>query len=94
MVEQDGLIAFQRTVVNVPEVCNHEEMTALQAKFFLHERGNVSNICPDYAKVIASGLNAVLASIEGKEGELYEGFASKSQLSIAFATAIGQRRSE
>ncbi|MBO5778581.1 MAG: hypothetical protein J6R82_03335, partial [Clostridia bacterium] len=72
VVEKDAQIALQRTVIAVPEVCTDEEMAALRAKHFLHERGNVSNICPDYEKVIASGLDAVLAAIEGKEGELYD----------------------
>lgn len=72
IVAKDAEIALQRTVTGVPEVCSQGEMQAFRQRFFLHERGNVSNICPDYAGVIASGLDAVLASIEGKEGELYE----------------------
>ncbi|MBQ8383130.1 MAG: pyruvate formate-lyase [Clostridia bacterium] len=72
VVEKDAEIVLQRTVIAVPEVCSDGEMDALRAKYFLHERGNVSNICPDYAGVIASGLDAVLSSIEGREGELYD----------------------
>ncbi|MGM9647732.1 MAG: pyruvate formate lyase family protein [Eubacteriales bacterium] len=72
IVAKDAEIALQRTVINIPEVCSAEEMDALRARCFLHERGNVSNICPDYATVIAAGLDSVLTAIEGKEGELYQ----------------------
>ena len=72
VVAKDSRIVLQRTVIDVPEVCSDEEMTALRASYFLHERGNVSNICPDYAGVIASGLDAVLISIDGKSGQLYD----------------------
>ncbi len=72
VVDPHSHIALQRTVVDVPEVCSDAEMAALRERFFLHERGNVSNICPDYGKIIASGLSPVLAAAKAGKGELYE----------------------
>lgn len=72
IVANNAEIALQRTVISVPEVCSVEEMDALGANYFLYERGNVSNFCPDYAAVIATGLDCVLATIKDKEGELYQ----------------------
>lgn len=72
IVSVDSQIVLQRTVVDIPEVCSNEEMNALRNNHFLHERGNVSNICPDWESVIRIGLDSVLAIIEDKEGELYD----------------------
>lgn len=72
VVAPDAQIAFQRTVTDLPEVCSDEEMEALRSRYFLHERGNVSNICPDYGRALASGLDGVLDSMEGKTGDLYD----------------------
>ena len=72
VVEKDARIALQRTMTAVPEVCSDEEMASLRERYFLHERGNVSNICPDYERLLASGLDGVLTSIEGKTGDLYD----------------------
>ena len=71
VVSPDAQIVLQRTVINVPEVCSEEEMNTFRLSHFLHERGNVSNICPDWESVIRIGLDGVLSQIQDKEGDLY-----------------------
>ena len=65
---EDELIAFTRTVENLPFLFSGEEWAGVSAAHFIHELGNVSNLSPDYGKVIASGLDAVRAQLgEGEE---------------------------
>ena len=53
------LIAFTRTVPNLPMIFDKAEWDEICQNHFIHEMGNVSNLSPDYGKVIASGLLAV-----------------------------------
>ena len=63
------LIAFTRTVPNLPFLFDEAEWAAIRAGHFIHELGNVSNLSPDYGRVIASGLLAVRDRLGG--GELH-----------------------
>ena len=56
---EDELIAFTRTVPNLPRIFDDEEWAAITKKHFIHELGNVSNLSPDYGKVISTGLLAL-----------------------------------
>ena len=53
------LIAFTRTVPNLPRIYDEEEWTAISSEHFIHELGNVSNLSPDYGTVIETGLLAL-----------------------------------
>ena len=50
------LIAFTRTVPNLPMIFDEKEWAEISETHFIHELGNVSNLSPDYAKVIRHGL--------------------------------------
>ncbi len=50
------LIAFTRTVPNLPRIYDEEEWSAITKEHYIHELGNVSNLSPDYGTVIAEGL--------------------------------------
>ena len=71
IVQENQNIVFQRTVSVVPDVYTDAEMSEIRKKHFVHERGNVSNLCPDYAPVIKNGLDSILTQIEGKDNEFY-----------------------
>ena len=62
------LIAFTRTVPNLPFLYSEDEWHDIRASHFIHESGNVSNLSPDYGKVIASGLLATRETL-GKSEE-------------------------
>ena len=57
------LIACTRTVPALPGIYGDEEWARITAAHFIHERGNVCNLSPDYASVIASGLLALRAQL-------------------------------
>ena len=50
------LIAFTRTVPNLPLIFTDDEWAKIKAKHYIHELGNVSNLSPDYEKVLRHGL--------------------------------------
>ena len=53
------IIAFTRTVPNLPFLFSEEEWAKITAEHYIHELGNVSNLSPDYASVMAVGLQAI-----------------------------------
>lgn len=53
------IIAFTRTVPNLPFVFDEAEWAKISSEHFIHESGNVSNLSPNYGAVIASGLLAI-----------------------------------
>ncbi len=52
----DSRIAFLRTVRNLPKVLTEQQMQQDRQAHFIHEAGRVSNICPNYARIIGLGL--------------------------------------
>ena len=62
----DGeIIAFTRTAPNLPFLFDDAQWKSICGAHFIHEMGNVSNLSPDYEKVIASGLLAVRDRLGG-----------------------------
>ena len=55
----EELIAFTRTVPNLPRIFDDAEWAAITETHYIHELGNVSNLSPDYAKVMSAGLLAL-----------------------------------
>ena len=53
------IIAFTRTVPNLPFLFDEAEWAKISSEHFIHEMGNVSNLSPDYGSVIACGLLAL-----------------------------------
>lgn len=53
------IIAFTRTVPNLPFLFSDAEWGHIRAHHFIHESGNVSNLSPDYGRIIACGLLAM-----------------------------------
>ena len=54
----DEKICFIRTVKNIPDCFTEDEWVEIKGKHFIHELGYMSNLSPNYERVIASGLLA------------------------------------
>lgn len=54
----DEKICFIRTVKNIPDCFTEDEWAEIKGKHFIHELGYMSNLSPNYERVIASGLLA------------------------------------
>ena len=59
-------IVFTRTVRDVPFIFTDKEWEAIKAAHYIHERGTVSNISPDYETTVRLGLGARKAEIEAR----------------------------
>jgi len=56
--------AFTRTTKDVPDILSTEEKNEIFSKNYIHELGDVSNICPDYNFLIENGIEKAIADIE------------------------------
>ena len=64
----DGeLIAFTRTIPNLPRIFDDAEWEAICAGHYIHELGNVSNLSPDYGKVLSAGLLKIREKLRDSE---------------------------
>ena len=59
-------IVFTRTVTEVPEIFTPQEWDGIKASHYIHERGTVCNISPDYETTIRLGLDARKAEIASR----------------------------
>lgn len=54
----DEKICFMRTVKQIPDCFTEKEWEEIKSKHYIHELGYMSNLSPNYERVIASGLLA------------------------------------
>lgn len=50
------IIAFTRTLPNLPMIFDDAEWAEIKKTHFIHEMGNISNLSPDYEKILRHGL--------------------------------------
>ena len=55
----DEQICFVRTTKQIPDCFTEDEWKEIKSKHFIHELGYISNLSPNYAKAISSGLLAL-----------------------------------
>ena len=60
----DEIIAFTRTLPNLPRIFDDVEWEEITKAHFIHELGNVSNLSPDYGKIIRTGLLPILDRLQ------------------------------
>lgn len=75
VIFKDERIAFTRTVPVIPEIFTEEEMDALKAEHWIHEKGDVCNISVDYMKLLGTGLVPKKAEL----AELRDRFAAEGE---------------
>lgn len=63
VVFENERIAFIRTVKNLPDIFTAEEWAEIKRNHYIHELGFISNVCPDYGKILKVGLKGL------KDGE-------------------------
>lgn len=66
IVDKDAKIVLLRTVHDIPSIFTDEEYEAIHKEHYFHENGYLSNICPNYSKVIKLGFSGVRAIIDEK----------------------------
>lgn len=53
-------IAFTRTNISVPQIFTPDEFEKIHQNHWVHELGDVSNICVDYTKLLHTGFDATI----------------------------------
>ena len=57
-------ICYLRTVSNIPDCFTEKEWKAIRKQHYIHELGYMSNLSPDYERILKSGLLAVRESAD------------------------------
>ena len=83
-------ICFLRTVQNIPECFTQEEWDQIKAKHFIHERGYLSNLSPNYERVIASGLLALREDADEYGRRMIDAILALSDRYLALAREEGK----
>lgn len=52
----DEKICFIRTVANIPDCFTEKEWEDIKSKHYIHELGYISNLSPDYERILSMGL--------------------------------------
>lgn len=52
----DEKICFIRTVANIPDCFTEAEWADIKSRHFIHELGYISNLSPDYERILSTGL--------------------------------------
>ena len=52
-------IAFLRTVKKIPDCFTESEWKEIRSRYFIHELGYISNLSPNFEKIIAGGFESV-----------------------------------
>ena len=83
-------IVFRRTVANLPDVYTPEEWESIRAEHYIHELGYVSNLSPDYATTIATGLLARRESADPYQVRMIDAIIALSDRYLEAARAMGR----
>ena len=76
-------IVFMRTVKKIPDCFTESEWEEIKNRYFIHELGYISNLSPNYEKIIAGGFESVYEEADEyyeKEEKRSFGFAEKRRL--------------
>lgn len=83
-------IVFLRTVKNLPPVYTDLEWDQIKRERYVHEYGYISNICPDYGRVIGMGLDALRAGADAPGKRVIDAICALSDRYRAEAQRIGR----
>lgn len=84
-------IALTRTVSAPGMIYDENEWAAIKARHYIHELGNVSNLSPDYGRLIGEGLLCQLEKIDKLETPEKREYYESMRLSIRAALDLFAR---
>ncbi len=71
-------IVLIRTVPALPDVLTEDEWEEIKTISYVHERGYISNICPDYMSVITKGFKKLRETADGCSCEVLDALTKLS----------------
>ena len=90
----DEHIVFTRTLKALAGIYDEAEWAGIQANHFIHELGNVSNLSPDYGRLISEGLLNQLQKIERSQTPQTKRYHEAMRISICALLDLTQRYAE
>ncbi len=90
----DEVIVFTRTLKAPEGIYAPDEWAKIKENHHIHELGNVSNLSPDYEKLIGEGLLFQLQKIDRAETDKTHPYHEAMRVSICALLEITQRYSE
>lgn len=81
-------IVFTRTIPSVPELFTEEEEKELRETHWIHERGDISNICVDYTMLLGKGFDRVREELLQNAGSRRENGQEESARYLELQEAV------
>lgn len=82
---EDSEFIPARTTEAAPDILSPEEWDTIRETNTIHESGWMSNLCPDYGKILSTGLLALLEEAEAREKD---GDGAERETAAAQAVAL------
>lgn len=86
----DEKICFMRTVKQLPDCFTREEWAEIRRKHFIHELGYLSNLSPDYDRVIRVGLQALYGEADEYGKRIIDAILKLTERYRALAISTGR----
>ena len=84
-------IAFLRTVENLPALFTESEWEEIKAKHYIHELGFISNVSPDYGKILKNGLLALKETADAYSSRSIDALISLADRYAEEAEKVGNQ---
>lgn len=89
-IHPEEKIVLMRTAANLPDVYTEREWAEIKKEHYIHELGYVSNLSPNYAKIIGQGLLAVRESADAYQQRMIDAIIDLCDRYRAEAEKIGR----
>ena len=89
-IHPEEQIVFTRSGANIPDVFTEAEWKDIRAEHYVHELGYVSNLSPNYAKAISTGLLAMRDGADEASVRVIDAIIALSDKYCAEAERVGR----
>lgn len=89
-IQPEEQIVFTRSGANIPDVFTEAEWSAIKSEHYIHELGYVSNLSPNYAKAISTGLLAMREGADEASARVIDAVIALSDRYCSEARKIGR----
>ena len=91
ILDPGEMIVYTRTVPNLPDIFTETEWADIRKDHFIHELGYISNLSPDYARLLSKGLDAaILECSDAHSVRAMKAVLGLSERYRAYAASVGR----
>jgi len=85
-------IAFLRTIINLPDIFTQREWKQIKAIHYIHESGFLSNLSPDYEKILKSGISGLANDADAYSIRSIIALSNLARRYVSEAEKVGNKR--